>query len=415
MENERDVFKVLNTININEHTKEKGGLTYLSWAWAWQEIKSKYPDTTYEIWRDERGLPFVYDPVLGYMVFTTVTVEGETLPMWLFVMDGANKAMRNEPYQYEVKDWTATKAKQKELQATGKIWNDVKNICIMKTKTCEAATMFDINTTIMRCLTKNISMHGIGLYIYAGEDLPELSDEALNSINKKKIDEINAEIEKLKGCIKTVEIKKYWTKFPEETRKNDAFFHAFSLLCVGFMEKCTTAKHMTDLWKKFPKEIGEDKAFAEKWQEILNGITAQVKPKTITEKPEETNQAPKPITRAAKPITKVEPPKEDATPSVPDDGPEQQEEAFDKLREMTITGNDKAETTEALVEIWNNSPMFHEDNDYYAAYLVKSIEFVNATTDMEILIGLWDAFARSVGNDPDFRVAFKKRRGELSR
>ena len=88
--------------------------------------------------------PFVFDEDLGYMCYTKVTVEDLTHEMWLPVMNGANQAMKNQAYVY---------GKYK--------------------KTVEAATMFDINKTIMRCLTKNLAMFGLGLYIYKGEDLPE--------------------------------------------------------------------------------------------------------------------------------------------------------------------------------------------------------------------------------------------------
>lgn len=141
-----NTFDKLNGINVNDHTEKKNGLTYLSWAWAWTEVKKTYPSATYEIWRDEYGKPYIADPELGYMVFTTVTIEGETMSMWLPVMDSANHAMKSEPYK--------VKTKYKEI-------------------TVESATMFDVNKAIMRCLVKNLAMFGLGLYIYSGEDLPE--------------------------------------------------------------------------------------------------------------------------------------------------------------------------------------------------------------------------------------------------
>ena len=148
-----NVFEVLNAINVNEHTEKKdtGGvkLTYLSWAWAWAEVKKKYPDANYEIVKFD-GLPYVYDELTGYMVYTTVTIKDVTHEMWLPVMDGQNRSMKAHPYEI------ITKAGKKIPVA--------------------AATMFDINKTLMRCLTKNLAMFGLGLYIYAGEDLPENDD-----------------------------------------------------------------------------------------------------------------------------------------------------------------------------------------------------------------------------------------------
>lgn len=143
-------FEELYEINVNEKTEDKNGLTYLSWAWAWAEFKKRHPEATYEIKKFEGGIPYAYDENTGYMVYTSVTVDGLTHEMWLPVMDSNNKAMKNKPYEVKTK---------------------------YKTLIVNAATMFDINKTIMRCLTKNLAMFGLGLYIYAGEDLPE-TDEA---------------------------------------------------------------------------------------------------------------------------------------------------------------------------------------------------------------------------------------------
>jgi hypothetical protein len=156
-------FKKLNAINVNDRTEiKKNGkteLTYLSWAWAWAEVKKVYPNATYEIETFENNLPYVYDEKTGYMVFTNVTIEGINHRMWLPVMDGANKAMKSEPYEYETK------------------YNG--------TKIVETATMFDINKTIMRCLTKNLAMFGLGLYIFAGEDLPESEEQPKEKVKKE--------------------------------------------------------------------------------------------------------------------------------------------------------------------------------------------------------------------------------------
>jgi len=137
MDKKKSVFDRLSAINVNEHVEKKSNLTYLSWAWAWSVTKKECPDATYKI------LPTDYDDALGFMCQTEVTIEGETLGMWLPVMDGANRSMKKGEY-------------------TGKYG-----------KTVDAATTFDINKTIMRCLVKNLAMFGLGIYIYAGEDLPE--------------------------------------------------------------------------------------------------------------------------------------------------------------------------------------------------------------------------------------------------
>lgn len=143
-------------VNVNEHTEKKGNLTYLSWAWAWAEFKKVYPDATYEVVKFGDGKPYYCDEKTGYMCYTKVTADGQTHEMWLPVMDSRNKAM---------------------LQPS----------------------MFDINKTIMRCLTKNLAMFGLGLYIYAGEDLPE-ADE----MNVETYKELQAEINRTGVSLKSL-------------------------------------------------------------------------------------------------------------------------------------------------------------------------------------------------------------------
>ena len=101
MEN-KSVFDTLFAVNVNGHTeKKKSGnteLTYLSWPFAWAEVKKTYPEATYEVVKQDNGLPYTFDENTGYMVNTRVTIEGVTHEMWLPVMDGANKAMKAEVY-----------------------------------------------------------------------------------------------------------------------------------------------------------------------------------------------------------------------------------------------------------------------------------------------------------------------------
>lgn len=150
-QNNKSVFETLNAINVNgmtEKKKQTNGttLTYLSWSSAWQVVKEKFPDVEYEIERNpETNLPYWYDPLTGYMVFTKVTIGNQTHEMWLPVMDATNHAMKSEPYEVKTR---------------------------YKTYTVPAATMTDINKACMRCLVKNLSMFGLALYIYQGEDLP---------------------------------------------------------------------------------------------------------------------------------------------------------------------------------------------------------------------------------------------------
>lgn len=153
MENEKiiqSLFSKLYAIDVSDYieTKKNGNveLTYLSWANAWKRFKEECPSAQYII-KHWDGKPYLYDEDLGYMVETTVYADGEEHSMWLPVMDNTNHAMKDKPYTYKT-------SKGEE-------------------RTVAAATMFDINTAIMRCLVKNIGMFGLGLYIYAGEDVPD--------------------------------------------------------------------------------------------------------------------------------------------------------------------------------------------------------------------------------------------------
>ncbi len=168
-------FKDLLSLNVNDKTTEKGSgrnaLTYLSWSFAWSEFVKVYPEATYGIGKNENGLPYFVDES-GAMCYTKVTANNLTHEMWLPVMNGANKAMKLKPYTYKVKDWNTKQMVEKPV---------------------EALTMFDVNKTVMRCLVKNLAMFGLGLYIYAGEDLPEApqqTPEELKAIEDAKNEKI---------------------------------------------------------------------------------------------------------------------------------------------------------------------------------------------------------------------------------
>ena len=187
---QQEIFEKLYQTDVNGHTEKKDGLTYLSWAWAWAEFKKVCPTAKYEIKMFD-GLPYLKVPGVGYMVFTSITVEADdgelTHEMFLPVMDGANKAMTEEERTYEVynKGW------QYAIEAMdGKRYDKNGNEVEKYTKkTVKPADMFDINKAIMRCLTKNLAMFGLGLYIYAGEDLP---GEVEKPITEDQIAEIES-------------------------------------------------------------------------------------------------------------------------------------------------------------------------------------------------------------------------------
>lgn len=124
-------FEELNSINVNDKTEKKNGLTYLSWAWAWGEVKKKFPDAAYTIYENADGWNYFTDGRTAW-VKTGVTVNGLEHIEYLPVMDYKNKSIR-----------------------------------------LEDITSFDVNKAIQRSLTKAVARHGLGLYIYAGEDLPE--------------------------------------------------------------------------------------------------------------------------------------------------------------------------------------------------------------------------------------------------
>ena len=127
LERKESINKLLST-NVNNHTEKKGNLTYLSWAWAWAEALKADEDATYKV---EMFGDKCYMDINGTaMVFVTVTMFGKPMTCQLPVMDFRNKAILNPD-------------------------------------------AFAVNTAIMRCMTKALSLHGLGLYIYAGEDLPE--------------------------------------------------------------------------------------------------------------------------------------------------------------------------------------------------------------------------------------------------
>ena len=175
----KSVFERLSAINVNSKVMKKNGLTYLSWAYAWGETKKVCPDATYVVGETD------YDEALGFMCHTSVTIEDETLEMWLPVMDGSNLAMKKIAYEKQNK------------------WGG---------KQVAAATMFDINKTIMRCLVKNLAMFGMGIYIYAGEDMPsDVEEEVVTKTPTPKPttkEVLDVTSERWKGLIKFAEENK---------------------------------------------------------------------------------------------------------------------------------------------------------------------------------------------------------------
>ena len=115
-------------LNVNDHVEKKQNLSYLSWAWAWAEALKADPAATFEV-KTFDGKPYMDVNGTG-MVWVTVTMFGKPMTCFLPVMNHRNQPIQN-PYSFQV------------------------------------------NTSIMRCMTKGLALHGLGLYIYAGEDLPQ--------------------------------------------------------------------------------------------------------------------------------------------------------------------------------------------------------------------------------------------------
>jgi hypothetical protein len=125
-------------LNVNEHVEKKQNLSYLSWAWAWAEALKADPAATFEVktFKHDAYTEVPYMAVNGTaMVWVTVTVFGKAMTCFLPVMDHRNKPIQNPD-------------------------------------------AFQVNTAIMRCMVKGLALHGLGLYIYAGEDLPQVEETA---------------------------------------------------------------------------------------------------------------------------------------------------------------------------------------------------------------------------------------------
>jgi hypothetical protein len=160
------MFEALSALNLNEFVEKRNDLTYLPWSDCFDVLRSVYPSATYKVIKNSEGLPYFTDPNTGIMIFTEITIDGITSECFLPVMDYKNQAMKLTPYTYQV--WDSSK----------KTYVD---------KHVDAATMFDINRTVWRCMVKNIAIAtGIGLYIYKGEDVPEKSNEDTATKQQKK-------------------------------------------------------------------------------------------------------------------------------------------------------------------------------------------------------------------------------------
>lgn len=180
----RSVFDTLNVINVNEHTEKKGNLTYLSWAWAWRAVKKAYPEATYTIYENPQGWNYFTDGRTCW-VKTGVTIDGIEHIEYLPVMDNRNNSIP-----------------------------------------LERVTSFSVNTAIQRSLTKACARHGLGLYIYAGEDLPQVEAEARAAAKKEAEDKyLSDALAAVESSTTSQAVKDLWSEY-KSLQTNAAFKQA---------------------------------------------------------------------------------------------------------------------------------------------------------------------------------------------
>ena len=175
MSEESKVFKKLSNINLNDKTEKKGNLTYLSWAWAWAEAKKAFPSLERKVYEQENGVNYFSDGLTAW-VKVGVTIEGLEHIDYLPIMDFKNKSMK-----------------------------------------VEFITSFDVNKAIQRSTTKAIALHGLGLYIYAGEDLPDTIPLSTTSV-----------IDSLKNFTDLDGLNTYYKLNAKEFSKNAEYIAAFA-------------------------------------------------------------------------------------------------------------------------------------------------------------------------------------------
>lgn len=165
-------FDELSKVDCSKHIEKKGRFSYLSWPFAVSELRKRHPDATWEVVKSKDGLPYVYTES-GCFVEVAVTVNGVTLSQIHPVLDNNNR-------------------------------------------TIASPNAFQINTSIQRCLVKAIALHGLGLYIYAGEDLPEQDEDPM----AKLLSDFVADLVQLHTEGHTLEaVRKWYEERPASTNE----------------------------------------------------------------------------------------------------------------------------------------------------------------------------------------------------
>lgn len=183
-EKSKSVFETLNAVDCSKYVEKKGALTYLSWAWAWGQVKKYYPQAVYRIYEDGEGRMYHTDGKTAW-VKTGVEIEGIEYIEYLPVMDNRHNS-----------------------------------IPVANVKSTDA------NTAVQRSLTKACARHGLGLYIYAGEDLPEEVKEQREAEKAAlKEQQVAQAIAEAYACTDLQQVGACWKKWAE-FRSVEAFAKA---------------------------------------------------------------------------------------------------------------------------------------------------------------------------------------------
>ena len=234
-------------INVNDHTEKKNGLTYLSWAWAWAEVLKADPAATFEVQLFDRadGTQMPYMDVNGTgLVWVTVTMFDKPMTCMLPVMDYRNKPIPNPD-------------------------------------------AFAVNTAIMRCMTKAVALHGLSLYIYAGEDLPEDAEKAAPTPQAKAP---MGELTKKEDAPKYEKIvaKNNIKAQPTAWDNSDASRKLFADGMIEWTSHCTTVAGLNSYWKSNELQLDSLKeTHPPLYEEVLNCFKSLKLKLNQTEKPNE--------------------------------------------------------------------------------------------------------------------------------
>ena len=200
-EKKQSVFDILNAIDVSDKIEKKNGLSYLSWSWAWATVKKLYPQTTYTIYENKDGLNYHHDGKTAWAK-TGVKIDDVEYIEYLPIMDFRNKSI------------------------------PINNL-----------TSFDVNKTIQRSLTKSLARHGLGLYIYSGEDLPDDASSTPIKLNEEQV----LELEKL--IIDTKSDKSKLLAFFKVSKIDDVDYDKCKAMLLNKLNKASKTKGDEDVAK----------------------------------------------------------------------------------------------------------------------------------------------------------------------